>query len=93
LGRFIENLKKAGLYENSVIAIYGDHFGVHYADEEVYGPMEDILGEEYDYDHVMNVPLIIHVPGEEINTTISEVGSQLDFYPTILNIMGYENRK
>jgi phosphoglycerol transferase MdoB-like AlkP superfamily enzyme len=42
---------------------------------------------------MMNVPLLIHVPGEDINNTISTVGSQLDFLPTILNIMGIENEK
>ncbi len=28
-----------------------------------------------------------------MNETISKVGSQLDFMPTILNIMGYQNEK
>lgn len=93
LGRFIENLKKEGLYEDTVIALYGDHFGINNSAEEVFEPMEDILGEPYNFDHIMNVPLIIHVPGEEINQTISKVGSQLDFYPTISNIMGYKNKK
>jgi phosphoglycerol transferase MdoB-like AlkP superfamily enzyme len=41
----------------------------------------------------MKIPLIIHIPGEDFNETISKVGSQIDFAPTILNIMGYENEK
>lgn len=92
LGKFIEGLKSEGLYEDSVIAIYGDHFGINNSMEEVFEPMEDILGEKYNFDHIMNVPLIINIPGEEINETISKIGSQLDFYPTILNIMGLENK-
>lgn len=92
-GNFIEGLKREGLYDNSIIAVYGDHFGVNNADKEVFEPMEDILGEQYNFDHIMNIPLIINVPGEEINETISNIGSQIDFLPTILNIMGIENKK
>ncbi len=93
IGKFIDSLKKEGLYEDTVIAMYGDHFGITNAMEEVFDPMEDILGEPYNFDHIMNIPLIIHLAGEEINETNSKIGSQIDFYPTILNIMGYKNRK
>lgn len=56
--------------------------------------MTDYLGYEYDLDDMMKIPpLIIHIPGEDFNETISKVGSQMDFAPTILNIMGYENEK
>jgi phosphoglycerol transferase MdoB-like AlkP superfamily enzyme len=93
LGRFIENLKEEGLYENSVIAIYGDHFGIAAYDEEEKVNAEKITKERYDYDTMMNIPLLIHVPGEDLNNTIPTVGSQLDFLPTILNIMGIKNEK
>lgn len=93
IGRFIENLKEEGLYENSVIAIYGDHFGIASYDEKEKANVEKVTKERYDFDTMMNVPLLIHVPGEDINNTISTVGSQLDFLPTILNIMGIENEK
>lgn len=93
IGRFIEGLKREGLYENTVIALYGDHFGINNGNDTVFEPMQDILGAPYNFDDIMSVPLIIHVPGEEINETISTVGSQIDFYPTIINIMGLENEK
>lgn len=93
IGRFIEDLKREGLYDNTVIAIYGDHFAVKAGVEANDKLMTDFLGFPYDFDTMMNVPLIIHVPGEDINRNISTVGSQLDFYPTILNIMGYKNEK
>lgn len=93
LGQFIDELKESGLYDNTVIALYGDHFAI----SSVYKPIEelmtDYLGHHYDLDQMMNIPLIIHVPGEDINETISKVGSQLDFMPTILNIMGPQDEK
>jgi len=93
VGRFIENLKKEGLYENSVIAIYGDHFGIAAYDDVEKTNVEKITKEKYDYDTMMNIPLLIHIPGTDINKTVSTVGSQIDFLPTILNILGIENNK
>lgn len=93
LGEFLEDLKKEGFYDNSVIAIYGDHFGITGYNEEGVKLMSDFLNVDYDINEMFRVPLIIHVPGTEINETISKIGSQLDFLPTILNIMGYKNEK
>src|SRR5690606_31882656 len=42
----------------------------------------------YDYDEMLNVPMIIHVPGSNIKETIQTTGGQIDFLPTIANIMG-----
>ncbi len=92
LGFFIDYLKESGLYDNSLIAIYGDHFAINASKEADKALMEDFLGY-YDYDEMMNIPLIIHLPGEEIHARVSKVGSQLDFYPTILNLLGYKNEK
>ena len=93
LGQFFGYLKESGLYDNSVIALYGDHFGINSINKENVELMTEYLGFDYDLDEMMKIPLIIHVPGEDFNETISKVGSQLDFTPTILNIMGYENEK
>ncbi|MDR7869643.1 MAG: LTA synthase family protein [Tissierellaceae bacterium] len=92
LGRFIDNLKKEGLYEDAVIALYGDHFAISTTQDDA-ALMKDIVGVDYDFDVMKNIPLVIHVPGEELGETISTIGSQLDFYPTIANIMGYDNTK
>lgn len=93
LGEFIENLKEKNLYDNSVIAMYGDHFAIANTQEDVKKTMSEFLGQEYDFDIMTNIPLIITIPGEDIKETNSTVGSPLDFYPTIMNIMGYENTK
>ncbi|MBC7196293.1 MAG: LTA synthase family protein, partial [Deferribacterales bacterium] len=37
--------------------------------------------------------LIVHIPNEDLGETVTIVGSQLDFYPTIANIMGFKNTK
>ncbi len=93
IGEFLDMLKEDGLYEDTAIAIYGDHFAINSMDDDTKELMTDFLGYPYEVDEMMRIPLIIHVPGEEIKETVTRVGSQLDFYPTIANIMGYDNEK
>lgn len=90
IGKFIEDLKKEGLYDNTVIAIYGDHFGISSKKEDVWQNVTDFIGRPYDFDEMMNIPLIIHVPGMEKAKTIETTGGQIDFLPTILHLMGME---
>jgi len=93
IGKFIENLKREGLYEDTIICLYGDHFGLLTSDEKNVRVMTDFLGYPYDFDEMMNIPLIISIPGSGIKEEISNVGSHLDFLPTILNILGLKNEK
>lgn len=90
LGVFIDALKEKGLYDNSIIAIYGDHFGLAEKDEDNEVYMTGFLGKPYRFDDMANIPLIIHIPGQDINRTMSIAGGQIDFLPTIAYIMGFE---
>lgn len=90
IGQLIHELKEAGLYENTVIALYGDHHGLNSGMEEVNGRVSEFIGRTYDYDEMLNVPMIIHVPGSGVDKVISTTGGQIDFLPTIANIMGLE---
>lgn len=90
LGEFLDSLKENGLYEDSVIAIYGDHFGLTKSDERIAEKVSDFLGYEYDYDIMLNIPLIIHIPGYDQNRIVSISGGQLDFMPTICYLLGIE---
>jgi len=91
IGVLIEALKEAGLYENSVIALYGDHFGLAQRDENNEELLTDFLGKPYRFDEMANIPLIIHIPGKEINETLTIAGGQIDFLPTIAYLMGLED--
>jgi phosphoglycerol transferase MdoB-like AlkP superfamily enzyme len=88
IGQLIADLKAAGLYENTVIALYGDHHGLNCGMEEIMDQVNGFIGRTYDYDEMLNVPLIIHVPGSSVKQTITTTGGQVDFMPTIGNIMG-----
>lgn len=88
IGQFIEELKAEGLYDDTVIALYGDHHGMNCGMEDVRYRVDEFIGRTYDYDEMLKVPLIIHVPGSDVKETISTTGGQIDFFPTIANIMG-----
>ena len=90
IGEFIQALKDNGLYENTVIAIYGDHHGLNCLDADNYERMTAFLGYDYDYDTMLNIPLLIHIPGLGEAKTIETVGGQVDFLPTIANLYGLD---
>lgn len=93
LGIFIEELKEAELYENSILVIYGDHQGLNYRDEETIQLMESFLGRPYREDEMFRVPLLIHIPGLGITQRIETVGGQIDFSPTLANLLGLSSKK
>ncbi|MDR2771568.1 MAG: LTA synthase family protein, partial [Clostridiales Family XIII bacterium] len=64
LGLFLDGLKDAGLYYNSVIAIYGDHQGLT-REGDTPAQMKRLLGKDYDFDEMMNIPLILSMPDIE----------------------------
>ena len=94
IGQFVEELKAEGLYDNTVIALYGDHHGLNSGMKDVNEDVSQFIGRTYDYDEMLNVPLIIHIPGSNISNTIQTSGGQIDFLPTIANIMDipYDSR-
>ncbi len=88
---FVENLKESGLYENTVIVMYGDHYG---QSENRYRPMAQFLGKDEitaaDHIELQRVPFIVHLPGQTEGETISTVSGQVDIKPTILSLLGVD---
>lgn len=88
IGLFIEDLQKADLYKNSVIVIYGDHFGLNPNDAQIKEQVSAYMGYPYDFDLAMNIPLIVHIPGYGVTEKIDIVGGQVDVLPTLVNLFG-----
>lgn len=82
IGEFIDGLKKDGLYDNSVIMIWGDHGS--------FTGITPALGENNILPELNNsqVPMIILAPGINLRGTNNTPGSHLDIYPTITNLLG-----
>ncbi|WP_210365928.1 LTA synthase family protein [Bacillus sp. REN3] len=91
LKRFVQKLKDEGLYEDSIIILYGDHYGIS---ENHNKAMSEYLGKEitpFESTQLQKVPLIIHIPGQE-GKTISTVSGQIDLKPTILHLLGIDTK-
>ncbi|CAH1211850.1 Lipoteichoic acid synthase 2 [Paenibacillus auburnensis] len=88
VGTLIDGLKQQGLWDNTVLVLYGDHFGLQPQDvppEQV----EEALGTPYDSRiSRFNIPLIVHVPGMTQGQTVERTGGQLDILPTVANLLG-----
>lgn len=88
---FVDHLKKEGLYEDSIIIIYGDHYGIS---ENHNRSMAQFLGREitpFESVQLQRVPLIVHIPGHE-GKAISAVTGQIDLRPTVLNLAGIDSK-
>lgn len=89
---FVEQLKANGLYDNSIIILYGDHYGIS---ENHNKAMSEFLGKEvtpFVSTQLQRVPLIIHIPGQK-GATISSVSGQIDLKPTILHLLGIQTKR
>lgn len=85
---FINQLKEEGLYESSAIIIYGDHQALDMRNEEANQQVTRFLNEPYTEDEMFKVPLIIHIPDSGILENVTTAGGQIDFFPTMANLMG-----
>ena len=63
-GKFIDGLKSSGLFDESVIIVYGDHAAIPKWDS---ASLSKLIGkdldEEYEWREVNRVPFMAHVPG------------------------------
>jgi phosphoglycerol transferase MdoB-like AlkP superfamily enzyme len=90
MGQFLDQLKSSGLWEDSVIVFYGDHQGVslYSLDGNEKSLMEEMVGHEYGYTDMFNVPFIVHAPGIDQPTVYTQTGGQIDILPTVANLLG-----
>lgn len=105
IGEFINNMDKAGLLDNTVIVVYGDHdarlgkkqFNYMYN----YDPINDrVLKEEdpeyvdfndYEYELSRKVPFIIWTKDMENSVSIDTPMGMIDVMPTLGNMLGVYN--
>lgn len=89
LGKFMQELDREGLLDNTVVAIYGDHEGIHkFFEEEV----QKLNIQDSWKNNDRRVPLIIYskgLTGIEIDVN----GGQIDFLPTISTLLGVDEKE
>jgi len=87
-----QQLKESGLYDHSMIVLYGDHYGIS---DNHNAAMSQVIGKDitpYESANLQRVPLFIHVPGMEGGTNHT-YGGQTDLLPTLLHLLGIDTQQ
>ena len=90
---FFDYLKATGLYENSIIVLYGDHYGISNSRNPDLAPLIGKDSQTWsDFDNAMmqRVPYMIVVPGMTNGGIIDTFGGQIDTLPTLEHLLGIE---
>lgn len=88
-------LKKSGLYDNSVIVLYGDHFGISQTRNPNLAPLVGKTSETWsNYDNAMmqRVPYMVVIPGMDKGKIIDTYGGQVDMLPTLEHLLGIDSK-
>lgn len=93
---FFQYLKNSGLYDNSVIVLYGDHYGISNSRNK---NLAELVGKtkedwnEFDNASLQRVPYMIHIPGQTSGGINHTYGGQIDALPTLLHLLGIETNQ
>ncbi|WP_316571245.1 LTA synthase family protein [Neobacillus sp. YIM B06451] len=89
--QFFNDLKASGLYDNTMIVMYGDHYGISENHNEA---MSQVIGEEitpFTNAQLQRVPVFIHAPGVKAEQ-IDRFGGHIDVRPTVLHLLGIDTK-
>ena len=95
LEEFFNYLKSSGLYDDSIIVMYGDHYGI----SDMRNPeLAPLVGEDpdewndYHNTQIQRVPYIMHVPGVDNGEVFDTYSGQVDMLPTLMHLLGMETK-
>jgi len=92
-GLFVNELKTKGLYEDSVILVFGDHYGISMGNPEMEEFIKEVnpnYNDITDKVNYVNVLCGIKVPGLE-KRNIERPVSKVDIKPTLLGLSGIKD--
>lgn len=81
LGSFLEHLEAAGRFEDSIIVVLSDH-------GEMFEPSWVGHAGPYLDDSQVNVPLVVHLPGQRRQQVVDAPIGLVDVAPTLLDLVG-----
>lgn len=77
VGKIMESLKELGLYENTIVIVWGDH-GFHLGEHNFWGKHNTM-------DRSVRAPLIIRQPGNGVQR-LEQIVEFVDIYPTLCDL-------
>lgn len=93
---FYRYLRKSGLLKNSVILLYGDHYGISDSENK---NLAKALGKnpddwtDYDNAQLQRVPLIINIPGVKNGYVSNKYAGEIDVLPTLMHLLGISTKR
>ncbi len=92
---FFKKMKEAGLYDNSIFVLYGDHYGISENHNEAMGQFLNKDITPFEEVQLQKVPFVVHIPGitDKHPKEIDTVGGQVDIRPTVMNLLGIDTSK
>lgn len=82
MGRFVEHMRRLGIYDNATIVLLSDH-------GEEFQEHGSVLHEKL-YTTVSRIPLIIRPSGGRQALRVPQIVESIDLMPTILEMMGVD---
>ena len=93
--QFFQYLHKSGLYDNSVIILYGDHYGISNTRNIKLAPLlgkSSSTWNNFDNAQMQRVPFMIHIPGQTNGGVQHQYGGEIDVLPTLLHLLGINSK-
>ncbi|NLH94616.1 MAG: LTA synthase family protein [Synergistaceae bacterium] len=90
IGAFVDGLRREGLLDESVLAVYGDHPGLTVADQPDLARFLGVLdvSDPVAWKKAQKIPFIVRLPRGRLRGQFSLAAGQIDIGPTLGNLMG-----
>lgn len=88
---FYDYLKASGLLKNSIVMLYGDHYGISNSENVNLAKALDKNPDQWnDFDNaqLQRVPFMLNIPGLKTGHIVHTYGGEIDVLPTLLHLLG-----
>lgn len=96
IGEFVDQLKATGLWDDSIVVLYGDHMALkkvavkRSTGDDPVKVTDALLHRPYGAADYQRIPLMIHVPGQSASQVVTTTVGQIDIMPTIADMVGLD---
>lgn len=92
VGEFVSALKRDGLWDKSIVMVYGDHSALLDRDSSSGSSRvaDEIIGRPYSDVDRQRIPLIVHLPGQDAPKVSQKTAGQIDIMPTVADLVGID---